>query len=54
MMRDVIKNIGIGLTMGAITSAALFLPAISVEQAIPNGFNVYFGDSGYHVSLGNK
>jgi len=53
-MRDTIKNIGIGLIMGAITSAALFLPAISIEHAIPSGFNVYFGDFGYHVALGDK
>jgi len=53
-MRDTIKNIAIGLGMGAIISAALFLPAMSIEQAIPSGFNVYFGEYGYHVSLGDK
>jgi ABC-type spermidine/putrescine transport system permease subunit II len=54
MIRDAIKKIALGLIMGAIISAALFLPTISVEQAIPSGFNMYFGELGYHVSLGDK
>jgi hypothetical protein len=50
MIRD-----AIGLAaLCIICFAPLFLPAISVEQAIPSGFNVYVGDFGYHVSLGDK
>jgi len=44
-------NIFTGLFMGALVSAALFGPAlVSVERATPSGFNVLWGDSGFHFT----
>lgn len=49
------RNLITGIFMGALASAALFGPAlVSVERATPNGFNVYFGDAGYHFAAGGN
>jgi hypothetical protein len=42
-----------GALMGAAISAAVFAPMlISIERATPSGFNVFFGDYGFHFAMG--
>ena len=48
-----IRNITFGALAGLAIGAALFGPAlVSIERATPSGFNVYFGDFGYHFAMG--
>ena len=50
-----IRNITLGALAGLAIGAALFGPAlISIEHATPSGFNVYFGDFGYHFAMGGN
>lgn len=52
-MKTILKNLALGALMGAIISIALFAPMlVSVERAAPSGFNVFFGDYGYHFAMG--
>ena len=45
------RNLITGIFMGAIVSAALLGPAlVSVERATPSGFNVFWGDTGFHFA----
>lgn len=45
------RNLVIGMFMGAVASAALFGPSlVSVERAAPSGLNIFVGDYGYHFA----